>query len=170
MNEMLMSLTIAYVVLAALLLLSLIYSQLHWYVKALLLLLAIPLYTVSYMGWKQAQGWPGNNPLPEKFLLHFAVIEEPDKNAGKKGNIFIWLSNLNQQLAAEPRAYRMAYERKIHTRLEDALQEMKSGKLQLGLTKPDDTAEKSINTIRLSSKKSVDIEFVDLPDPALPEK
>ena len=106
MNELLLGLTVAYIFLIVLLLLVLIYSRLHPVFKLGLLCLSVGFYIVSYEGWKQAQGWPSLVELPDKFLLHFAVIEEPDEELDTEGRIFIWSTDLyGEEPAAVPRAY-----------------------------------------------------------------
>ncbi len=171
MNETLLGLTVAYVIFTALLLLALIHSRLHVTFKGALLLLAVGFYWLGYQGWRESQGWPSNTRLPNKFLFHFAVIEEPDEERGFAGNIFIWLSDLKgQALAAEPRAYRIDYEQKIHGRLEDALRRMRNGKLQLGFIESESARERAGYHKKQESRSQQVIAFIDLPDPALPEK
>ena len=171
MNETLLALTIAYMLFTALLLLALIQSRLHWHLKSGLLVLALLFYWLSYQGWREAQGWPSATEIPERFLLHFAVIEEPDKEIGTVGNIYVWLSNLeDHELGGSPRAYRLDYSQAVHTKLQDALNRMRNGKIQLGsLSRGGDEVLDG-----LLGSRSVEIDdalqLFDLPDPALPEK
>ena len=53
MNEMLMLLVVAYIFLAALLVLVLLYGRIPWLLKLLLVLITTGLYWVSYQGWKE---------------------------------------------------------------------------------------------------------------------
>lgn len=170
MNEILLELSIAYVFLTALVLLSLVYSRWHWSLKAGLILVALVFYWASYQGWKESQGWPTATQLPDKFLLHFTVIEEPDDEIGLEGQIFIWLTDLSaHEVAAEPRAYRLPYEKILHSKLDAAMRESGSGKLQIGQINPVEDMQQSEQTA-LMGHKYPGLKFDRLPDPALPEK
>ncbi len=171
MSEVLLSLSIAYVFLVALLLLALIYSRLHWLLKLGLVTVALVFYWLSYQGWKETQGWPTTTTLPDRFLLHSAVIEEPDKELGMQGSIFIWVSDLKTFKPAEqPRSYRLEYDQGTHGKLEDALREMQNGNLQIGEIKPAADLKESSKDQKRMGLKYPGLEFVKLPDPALPEK
>ena len=171
MNEVLLVLTLAYVFFTALLLLALIYSKLFWGLKASLIVLAVGFYGLSYQGWKETQGWPTETVLPEKFLLHSAVIEEPDEAEGSEGSIYMWLTAIGDyRLAEEPRAFRLEYDLATHGKLETALREMNNGNLQLGQINPNPVIEETAKKQKRAGQKYLGLEFVKLPDPALPEK
>lgn len=168
MTEIQITLIVAYVLMAALLGLTLTYGRIHWGLKFTLLALVISGYALSYNGWKQIQGWPSKTALPDHFLLHASVIEEPNDQQGTKGRIFIWASNLaDNQIASEPRAYEMQYQQKLHASLEEAMRNMRDGNIQLGgRAKQGDKVVKSART----GEQPSEFEFNPLPDPALPEK
>ncbi|MFW1676508.1 hypothetical protein ACFVYJ_01840 [Pontibacter sp. JAM-7] len=171
MNEVLLGLTLAYVFLTAVLLLAVISGRLHWIFKLTLLLLAIGFYWISYQGWKQAQGWPTDAVVPEQFLMHYAVVEEPDKEKGREGGIFLWLTDLKgHQLAVEPRAYRIPYDQKTHTNIQLAMKDIRNGSVQLGQRSPKPEDPVSVENKKAFGEKKYLLEFSDLPDPALPEK
>lgn len=172
MNQVLFSLALAYTSLVGIVVLSLIYSRWHWLLKFGLICTVLVLNWCSYHGWKQAEGWPTGVDVPERFLLHFAVVEEPILDKNIEGNIFLWLSDLeNNKLAEEPRAYRIAYEEKLHVDIQQALNRMRDGQLQIGQykrAKKNSTSSKFKNRLGEVAKKRIN--FSDLPDPALPEK
>ena len=58
MNEVLVGLGIAYIFLAALLLLALVYGRMNWTIKLVLIVVSVGFYWVSYINWQNAQGWP----------------------------------------------------------------------------------------------------------------
>jgi hypothetical protein len=172
MNQILFSLALAYTSLIGIAVLSLIYSRWHWLLKLLLVCMVLVFSGYSYQGWKQAQGWPTDVEVPERFLLNGAVVEEPFPEKGTEGNIFLWLSDLaGNKLSPEPRAYRLAYDEKLHVDIQQALSRMRDGKLQIGQYKP---AKKEVTSAkfknRLGNVAKKNIRFTDLPDPALPEK
>ncbi|HEX4916822.1 MAG TPA: hypothetical protein VFV43_02875 [Limnobacter sp.] len=171
MNEVLMALTIAYVFLAALLLLVLVYGRIRTSWKLGLILLASAFYWVSFQGWQHAQGWPSAADLPERFLFHFVIVEEPDEREGTAGQFFVWATSLeNNRPSDTPRAYVVPYDKGLHVKFDAALRELKNGNLQIGEVGGEqyDPAATRDNT-RIADKK-VDLEFTDLPDPQLPEK
>lgn len=171
MNEVLMTLTIAYVFLVAIVLLAVVYGKLPLSIRGLVVLACGVFFWLSYQGWNQAQGWPSPSAFPSKFLLHAAVIEEPDADLGLKGRIFVWASDLeDDQPADTPRAYELAYDQRLHSELAQAIRKMRNGNLQIGevggeLNDPQATRDES----RIADKK-LELKFTDLPDPQLPEK
>ncbi|HAV75508.1 MAG: hypothetical protein ACT4NK_12565 [Limnobacter sp.] len=171
MNEVLVVLGIAYIFLAALLLLALVYGSMSWVTKLVLILVSVGFYWVSYLGWQNAQGWPSQADLPKRFLFYAVVVEEPDKTEGIEGRLFVWASDLaNDRPSDTPRAYVLPYDKELHVKLDAAQRQMRNGNLQIGevggeLFDPQATRD---NT-RIADKK-IDLEFTDLPDPQLPEK
>lgn len=172
MNEMLMLLAVAYIFLAALLVLVLLYGRIAWLLKLLLVLITTGLYWVSYQGWKEVQGWPSQVELPAKFLLHASVIEEPNQEAGTTGRIFIWASNLKgNKPAGEPRAYIVPYDREVHSSLQDALRNQRNGNVQIGVKERNKNVQNEAPThVRQLGQIHEKLKFIELPDPALPEK
>lgn len=171
MNEVLVTLTLAYLMVIGLLLLVLINSPIRWWFKWLLIVIVSGFGWVSYLGWKESQGWPATVAAPDKFLLHFAVIEEPDEGAGTEGAIYLWLTDLYQnELAAEPRAYRLPYEQAMHAKVESAMRRAKAGNLQLGIRKGGDDLPEVKQYRKELGDHALDLEFVPVPDPELPEK
>ena len=172
MNETLLMLVLAYVFLLAILILFLLNSQIKIWAKYSLVMLAVVFYFVNYQGWQQSQGWPASVTVPDKFLLHYAVVDEPDKKNQQQGHIYLWLTDLaNDQPAEKPRSYRIDYTQTAHVEVNKALKKIKGGNLQLGvkLTKKQQSKEQAKKAKSLASQAFA-IEFVDLPDPALPEK
>jgi len=170
MNETLLLLVLAYVALTALLLLVMISGRVHWGVKLVLLLMSVALYGLSYEGWRQAQGWPTQAEVPDKWLFHFAVVEEPRED-GFPGAIFIWLTDLeNNEMGDEPRAYKLPYDQRTHIDIQLAIKEIRHGNIQLG--QRTERAEDPVDADEKSAFGSLkyQLEFSDLPDPALPEK
>jgi len=170
-TESTLMLVLAYAALTALVALALIRAPLHWSPKLLLVLAVSALYFVSYQGWRQVQGWPLSGGLPSKFQLHAAVIEEPDKGHGTPGVIFLWLSDLEAgRPAARPRAYRVDYDKGLHSTLQDALRNLRNGVVQMGRLSSDGEPGGAPRDYTRLGERRERIEIYDLPDPALPEK
>lgn len=172
MNETLLMLVLVYVFFLAVLILLLLNSRLNMWFKCGLLIASCIFYFFSYQGWKQSQGWSAQVTLPDKFLLHYAVIEEPDKKSNNKGSIYLWLTDLaNDEPADQPRSYRIDYHQKTHVEVAKAIKKIKGGNIQLGIklkkNKKGKYQAKKANSI---GNNELVLEFVNLPDPALPEK
>ncbi len=171
MTESILLLVLAYVALTALLAAALIRARLHWGLKLLLVVAASGLYFISYQGWREVQGWPVSGGLPQRFLLHASVIEEPDKSSGSPGEIFIWASDLvDGRPSGRPRAYRVDYDKTLHSDLQDALRNMRNGVVQLGRISSDDGTVGLPRDYTRMGERRERIEIYSLPDPALPEK
>ena len=169
MNESILLLVAANVLVLALLMLVLVFSRLHWVLRLLLVLMVSGSYWVAYQGWDRSQGWPSTNAVPEKFLLHGAVIEEPDQEKGVTGTIFIWLTDLSTYKPAEqPRAFVMPYTKQLHAAAQEALRQMRNGQLQLGTVRADPDARQAEGGF--AGEAPGLIEFSNLPKQALPEK
>lgn len=169
MNEPIFILVAVNVLVLALLMLVLLFSRLHWVLRLLLVVVVSGSYWLAYQGWDRAQGWPSQNTVPEKFLLHGAVIEEPNAEEGVSGTIFLWVSDLTEYKPAEqPRAYIMPYSKRLHSAAQEALRQMRNGELQMGTVSPDPAAK--VVTDGFTGEVASQIEFSNLPKQALPEK
>jgi len=169
MSESILLIVASNVVVLALLMLVLLFSQLHWILRLLLVLLVAGTYWVAYMGWDRSQGWPSSNRLPASFMLHGAVIEEPDQVKEIDGKIFLWISDLStHQPAEQPRAYILPYSEKLHGAAQEALRQMRNGEMQLGTISvvPGTQEQKGSYTGEIPFF----IEFSNLPKQSLPEK
>jgi hypothetical protein len=135
---------LGFVLIAALLLWFIIGSKGHWGSKAAMILLS--LYFCLSVGFSVSEfmGWPTRNNLPEKFFVHWLVVDEPDSKTGDEGNIYIWLKK-NPDVDNEhdswedyllsfydgdsqPRAYRMPYTRDLHEQAQEAIGMIRQGK------------------------------------------
>ena len=145
-----MTIPLVFFSLTALVLWFIIGARGHWALKALIILLTLHISLSVGMSIPNFAGWPSDDPLPKKFLVHWIIIKEPDKITKHKGNIYIWATNLSgeqekkiegwqQYLLSfgvqdftEPRAYRTPYSRKGHERGDDALSKIRNGEQVMG--------------------------------------
>jgi hypothetical protein len=58
----------------------------------------------------------------------------------------------------------------LHGKLETAIREINNGNLQLGELNPNQAIEKGAKQKNRAGQKYLGLQFVKLPDPALPEK
>lgn len=171
MKEVLVGLSIAYVFIAALLLMVLVYGRIRWFYKLALVLVSVGFYWTSYSHWMDAQGWPSDRAMPQRFLFHYVIVEEPNEREGDKGRFFVWATSLVQNRPSpEPRAYVIPYDQGLHAEFDKAMRKQRNGNLQIGEVGGElfDPAEARDFT-RLADQK-ITLEFTDLPDPQLPEK
>tara|TARA_Y100000034_G_C6840923_1_gene380465 strand:+ start:252 stop:965 length:714 start_codon:yes stop_codon:yes gene_type:complete len=85
---------IAFGIMLFLLLWLIIYTEGKWFLK-LAAVAATLFFSVSL--WHSVDsmlGLPSETQLPEKFLVHWIVVEEPNKVTGDEGSIYIWAKNI----------------------------------------------------------------------------
>ncbi|PVV05898.1 MAG: hypothetical protein B6D77_17405 [gamma proteobacterium symbiont of Ctena orbiculata] len=171
MSESLLLLLLAYVALAVLAAAALIASSFPILIRAFIVVSTTALYFISYQGWQAVQGWPARIDVPQRFLLHASVVDEPDKTTGSPGTITLWATDLSSgEPADDPRAYNLEYNKELHSNLDDALRNMRNGIIQLGRkTAVAKKPGQPLDFTRIGEQRDK-IEIYSLPDPALPEK
>jgi len=127
---------------------------------------------VCWQLWRDATGWPTEEPMPKNFLFHAATIEEPDEHSGSKGSLLLWLTTLkNDGPDGPPRSYRVPYKRSLHEQVQLAMDRMREGHPQIGSIKENDNGESGRGRGMFSIEEPPpDFELRTLPAPALPEK
>lgn len=170
MNNSPLLLTIAYLVIAFLLLILCLAT--HWsrLLKLGMIVVVTCAYFIAESAFDSMLGWPAAGGLPEKFVLLATVIEEPDRERSTKGAIFIWVNGVeNGKPVAEPRAYRVAYGKPLHAMLNEAMKKSRQGISQIGSTEAP-AAGKNGSWLRSAADPNVKIKITDAPAPQLPEK
>ncbi|MFT4631051.1 MAG: hypothetical protein ACI8PP_000816 [Candidatus Pseudothioglobus sp.] len=178
-------LAIAYAVMGALLLYLLVATRRSLSFKIFTVVLISGLYVGTYMGLKELRGWPVNEALPERFRLHWAMINEPDKAQDAQGTIYLWIqtSAPNGELIDEPRAYHLPFNRKMAERVENALRQIGEGETvegQFARAQPalqvKETDKQSKLNLELdpakaaASRQEAGLQFAPLPRTGLPPK
>lgn len=136
MRYVTLAIPIAFIVLAAVLLWCLIGSKGKWWGK-LILIIAVPAFGIAV--WKSLDsylGWSTPERLPNKFILIWAEVREPDKK--DPGAIYLWVQSYEpidsknpldyKPENQEPRTYKLPYSRKWHEQLEAAKALLKKGR------------------------------------------
>lgn len=172
MSFYILSHVLAFAALCGFAVLSLLTSAWPFSVRVLLVLMVPMVSTLSYQSWRHVQGWPTATDLPSRFLLNATVIVEANEKTNDEGAIYLWLTEIgDQNLHAQPRAYRLDYDAKIHLDLQQAKRKIRDGQLQIGeWNRPSQGLGNSDPNRPLSNSKQLNLTFRDLPDPALPEK
>ena len=145
-----MTIPLVFFSLTALILWFIIGSKGHWLLKAAVISLTLYLCLSVGMSIPNFAGWPSDDSLPNKFLVHWIVVKEPDKKTKEAGHIYIWASNLSgteeeedigwrQYLLSfaiqdmkEPRSYRTPYSMEGHERADGALGKIRAGESVMG--------------------------------------
>jgi hypothetical protein len=155
------------VVLVSLSVLALLWS--HWpvWLRALLVVAACGFDFWAYAAVHDMWGWPSADPLPERFVLLAAVIEEPNNKA--PGALYVWVNALeNGKPALQPRAYRLPYSKDLHALLNEGMKKVRQGVSQTGTAEPK-RGRRGLSWLRPGSDEQ-NVKIRDLPVPQLPEK
>ena len=162
----------AYVLIAALLLGISIYSNWSWKIKATVIIITTTFYCVTYFSYPQILGWPTSEPPPQRFRLLASYIEQPDKQRGVSGAIYLWLARIDDlSLPVVPRAYRFPYSANLYARVLNASSKLSKGIVQLGeFEGSDDMPADRQKKISGSNAESVNIIFYDMLDTMFPER
>ena len=141
-----MSITLAFILLTSLILWFVIGSKGLWSIKAAIIVLTLYLCLSVNLSLDNLMGWPSRQDLPEKFQVHWILIEEPDKKSHGEGNIYLWTANLSSNADDEgsffmsfynnnlhkPRAYRVDYSKELHKQAQGALEMIRGGQTVIG--------------------------------------
>jgi len=125
-------------------------SNVKWYIKTTCITVFC-LFTIIF--WTTIHtflGWPANeDDMPEKILVHWVLIKEPNKIKEFNGAIFIMLETVEEIKAnkvakffgygsdrIEPRLFKLKYSRGLHEQLQKIKSKLRGGQPVLGkLTK-----------------------------------
>jgi len=128
------TLSVAYALIGALLLITLVYARLHWSLKAIAVVVTSAFYVVSFAGMRGLLGWASADRLPASFKLLQARIVEPHSLEGDPGSIYLWVEELDDdnRPSGVPRAYRVPYSDALAEKTHAADNEIKAGHPQGG--------------------------------------
>ena len=147
--------------------LALLWSRWPAWLKGLLVIGVTGFYFYADDALHGLSGLPSRDALPERFVLLAAVIEEP--NAKSKGALYVWVNELKDgKPAAQPRAYRLPYQKDLHALLNEGMKKVRQGISQMGTAEPK-TGPKGFSWLRPGSDEQ-NVKIRDLPVPQLPEK
>ena len=111
MQSVVVTLSISYALIGALLLVVLVYARLPWPAKAVAVVVTSAFYIASFVGARGLLGWASVDRLPAAFKLLQARIVEPHSLEGDPGSIYLWVEALDDgnRPSGVPRAYRLPY-------------------------------------------------------------
>ncbi len=139
-----MGLTIAFVLLAAVLLWVVIAARGHTVAKLVLIPVTVWYGVALYYSAQNLMGWPTARAVPENSYVLAYRIREPEPKNDYPGAIFLWVSGqspyqdnsrssfsiiprnlFNYHDTRAPRAFRLPYNRQMHQNLRQAQEQMK---------------------------------------------
>lgn len=137
---------IAFAIMSAILLWFIIGAKGNWLLKAFVIAITLCFSLAMWNSLEGIQGFPTKDELPSKFLLHWAVVEEGNKENKDPGSIFLWIKNIGEKENDSlnllpkngdygPRVYKIPYSRKTHEQIQKALEGIKKGKRFIGENK-----------------------------------
>jgi hypothetical protein len=134
LQSVVLTLSVSYAVIGALLLIVLIYARLPWPAKAVVVVVTSAFYIASFIGTRGLLGWASIDRLPASFKLLQARIVEPHSVEGDPGSIYHWVEALDDgnRPSGIPRAYRIPYSDSLAGSTGKAASEIAAGRPQGG--------------------------------------
>ena len=134
LQTVILTLSVGYAIVGALLLVVLVYTRLPWSAKAVAVVVTSAFYIASFGGVRGLLGWATVDRLPAHFKLLQARIVEPHSLAGDPGSIYLWVEALDEgnRPSGVPRAYRIPDSDRLAEKTDKAAREIAAGHPQGG--------------------------------------
>ena len=134
LQSVIVTLSISYALIGALLLVVLVYARLPWPARAVAVIVTSAFYIVSFNGTRGLLGWASTDRLPAAFKLLQARIVEPHSLEGDPGSIYLWVEALAEgnRPSGVPRAYRLPYSETLAEKPHEAASQIAAGNPQGG--------------------------------------
>ena len=134
----------AFFILVSIMLWVFITSKGNWAVKAALITSILYVFSSINNSTDSFYGWPSEASVPDKFQIHWVIINEPNRANDDPGSIYVWLTDIESESAessgcngayinfkknhsGQPRAYVMPYSVEKHESLEEAMSMIRDG-------------------------------------------
>jgi hypothetical protein len=134
LQSVIVTLSVGYALIGALLLLVLVYARLPWHAKAVAVIVTSAFYVVSFVGMRGLLGWASVDRLPPSFKLLQARIVDPHTVDGDPGSVYLWVEALDEdnRPSGVPRAYRLPYSDALAEKTQHAADQIAAGHPQGG--------------------------------------
>jgi hypothetical protein len=166
------SLMLSFLYVAVVLLLLVLCLATAWkrWIKMAMILLVTVTYFIANHTFEDMLGWPTPRELPEKFAIVSVVIEEPNKERGIDGAIYLWIAPLDSNRPiTTPRAYRLPYLKDTHSQLSDVQRKSRQGIRQIGVVERAGGGSGS-SFFKVNADNRIKLRVSDAPITRLPEK
>jgi hypothetical protein len=146
LQTVIVTLSLSYALIGALLLLVLVYARLHWSAKAVAVIVTSAFYVASFTGARGLLGWASVDRLPARFKLLQARIVDPHTVEGDPGAVYLWVETLDDdnRPSGVPRAYRIRYSDALAEKTQHAADQIAAGHPQGGRAADFGTGEGGI--------------------------
>jgi hypothetical protein len=134
LQSVIVTLSVGYALIGALLLLVLVYARLPWQAKATAVVVTSAFYVVCFVGMRGLLGWASVDRLPPSFKLLQARIVDPHTVDGDPGSVYLWVEALDEdnRPSGVPRAYRLPYSEALAEKTQHASDQIAAGHPQGG--------------------------------------
>lgn len=134
LQSQIVGLSVAYVVLAALLLVVALRVRAPWPLKVAAVVITSVFYGVAFFRIEGLPGWSAAAPLPPQFQLLWARVVDPNPLDRDPGAVHVWVEELDAANipSGQPRAYRLPYSPTLAAKVEAARDEILKGRPQGG--------------------------------------
>ena len=145
-----MNLSLSFFILSAIILWMFINTKGRWLPKAIAISLVLYFFASIDNSMDSFSGWPTKDSMPDKFQIHWVVIDEPNIANNNPGKIYIWaiditehkdddmygcdgvFLNFKKRHHGEPRVYEIKYSEEMHEKLQGVMPDLKRGTPVLG--------------------------------------
>lgn len=163
-------LTSLYVAVALLLLVLCLATAWKRWIKILMIVAVTVTYFIANFTFEDMLGWPTPRELPEKFAIVSVVIEEPNKERGIDGAIYLWITPLDSNRPTTvPRSYKLPYQKEAHSQLSEAQRKSRQGIRQVGTIERAGGGSGSA-WFKVNADNKIKLRVADAPVTRLPEK
>lgn len=129
---------VAFILLTILILWVIIGVKGKWWIKSSLISLTLYFSIGLWVSINGLLGWPTTDGPPQKFEIHWLLVEEPNKKTGDPGAVYMWASDADTDKQSfspfgsekpldKPRLYQLPYSRSMHEQTEAILKKLKKG-------------------------------------------
>jgi len=129
MTGTILTLAVAYGLLAVIALLVVLHLRLALVLRVGLVVSVVILIFTTYRGIGELRGMPSDTAPPERFRLYWAQVAEPNKLTRDPGSIFLWIGELDEDfyVVGLPRAHKVPYSEELAELVADAQRQISSG-------------------------------------------
>lgn len=129
MTYVILGLTGAYALVAALLAYLVLLARIHWALKLLATVATVAAIPLTFWGVGELRGLPSDGELPPSFRMLWAQVIEPNALQGEKGHVYLWLHTLDADNfpIGLPRAYQLPYSEDLDLKVNEAMSRISQG-------------------------------------------
>lgn len=164
MSPALITFAAAFAMLGLLLLNVLLFTRFAWWIKLASIALVAALGLMTWRAMPDLLGWPTHTGMPPRFNLNAIHVVEPDKSGVEKGAIYLWVTRFATDTSGVvPRAFVLPFSPELQLKITAAGTRLRKNLPQLGEVVVGRGSD-------AHGRRTLDLEFFDLPDPLFPER